>query len=240
MAVKQMQSAARVLATFEAVVSEQPIGLGALARRLGEDKSALQRALATLASAGWIEPANSGATGWQASNRVLVLAHVARRGSDVVQRARQVLEQLRDETEETIILNVPDGRTLVIVDAVVSHQVLRTSPKVGMLVPVSSSAAGRALLSHLPMDEVIEFVDGEPPPDLGATLAADRERGWSINAEDVAQGVTAVGAAVLTADGRPVASITISVPIARMPFERYDELGAQVARAAAELSDGQR
>ena len=236
MAVKQMQSAARVLATFEAVVSAQPIGLGALARRLGEDKSALQRALATLASAGWIEPASTGATGWQPSNRVLVLAHVAQRGADIVQRARLVLERLRDETEETIILNVPDGKTVVIIDTVVSHQVLRTSPKIGMLVPVGSSAAGRALLCHLPMDEVVEFFDGEAPPDLAATLVADRERGWSINAEDVAQGVTAVGAAVLAADGRPVASITISVPIARMPSERYEKLGEQVAHATAGLS----
>lgn len=236
MAVKQMQSAARVLATFEAVVSAQPIGLGALARRLGEDKSALQRALATLASAGWIEPASSGATGWRPSNRVLVLAHVAQRGADIVQRARLVLERLRDETEETIILNVPDGKTVVIIDTVVSHQLLRTSPKIGMLVPVGSSAAGRALLCHLPMDEVVEFFGGEAPPDLAATLVADRERGWSINAEDVAQGVTAVGAAVLAADGRPVASITISVPIARMPSERYEKLGEQVAHATAGLS----
>lgn len=236
MAVKQVQSAARVLATFEAVVGAQPIGLGALARQLGEDKSALQRALATLASAGWIEPSSTCGAGWQASNRVLVLAHLSQRGADIVERARPTLERLRDETGETIILNVPDGKTVVILDAAVSHQVLRTSPKIGMLVPVRPSAAGRALLCHLSMVEVAEFFDGEAPADLVVTLAADRKRGWSINAEDVAQGATAVGAAVLAADGRPLASITISVPTARMPAARYDELGEHVARAAAGLS----
>ena len=237
MAVKQVQSAARVLATFEALVRNQPVGLGALARELGEDKSALQRALTTLASAGWIEPASVGGAGWRASNRVLVLAHLAERQADIVERARRVLERLRDDTGETIILNVPDGNRVVILDAAVSRQVLRTSPQIGMSVPVGLSAAGRALLCHLATDDVAKFLDGDVPARFAATLAADRKRGWSINAEDVAPGATAVGAAVLNGEGRPLASITISVPTARMPAARYDELGELVSRTCAELSE---
>jgi IclR family acetate operon transcriptional repressor len=236
-AVKQVESAARVLGAFETLIRNQPIGLGALARQLGEPKSAVQRALATLAATGWITPAADEGSGWQASSRILVLAHIAQHGADIVEQARPVLERLQDETDETIILNVPDGDRVVVLDMAISRQLLRTSPQVGLLVPVPTSAAGRAILCHLPPDEAAAFLDGAPPADLAATLAADRARGWSINAGEVAAGASAVGAAVLAAGGRPTASITISVPTARMPAERYEQLGQLVAQAAAGLSD---
>ena len=57
MAVKALRSATRVLSVLEAVASLQPVGLAAVARHLDEDKSAVQRALATLAEDGWIRPA---------------------------------------------------------------------------------------------------------------------------------------------------------------------------------------
>ena len=50
MAVKHLRLA-RVLATFEALADHQPVGVGALARVLDDDKSAVQRALMTLAAA---------------------------------------------------------------------------------------------------------------------------------------------------------------------------------------------
>lgn len=236
MGVKQIQSATRVLSVFEALVRNQPIGLGALARELGEDKSAVQRALATLSEAGWITPAQDGETGWRASSRVLVLAHLAHQGDDLAARARPVLERLRDETGETVILNAPDANRIVILDVAVSREVLRTSPEVGLLVPVAASAAGRAILCHLPPADVRAFLGAAPSRTLAATLAADRRRGWSVNVGEVNPGATAVGAAVLSADGRPLGSITISVPSARMPSARYDELGPLVASAAASLS----
>ena len=54
MAVKRSQSASRVLSVLELIASRQPIGVSALAKLLDEDKSAVQRAIMTLADAGWI------------------------------------------------------------------------------------------------------------------------------------------------------------------------------------------
>ena len=59
MAVKPLQSLQRALSVIEAIAANQPIGVAALARLLGEDKSAVQRDLMTLADAGWIRAARS-------------------------------------------------------------------------------------------------------------------------------------------------------------------------------------
>ena len=53
MAVKRSQSAARVLAALEGIARHQPVGVSELARQLGADKSATQRAIMTLAAPVW-------------------------------------------------------------------------------------------------------------------------------------------------------------------------------------------
>ena len=61
MSVKRSQSAARVLAVLECIARHQPIGVSELARLLQADKSAVQRAVMTLADDGWIRLASGNA-----------------------------------------------------------------------------------------------------------------------------------------------------------------------------------
>jgi IclR family acetate operon transcriptional repressor len=130
MAVKRLQSAARVLATFEALADNQPLGVGALARVLEDDKSAVQRALMTLAAAGWIRRAAGDGTRWEVTTRVLGLAHTAQRRSGLRDRIRPTLEALRESTGETVILNVPENGQIVVLDVVESMRLVRTAPTV--------------------------------------------------------------------------------------------------------------
>jgi len=232
MAVKQVQSATRVLATFEALADHQPVGVGALARVLDDDKSAVQRALMTLAEAGWIRRTTGDRTRWEVTTRVLALAHGAQRRTGLRERARPVLERLRDETGETAILNVPESGQVVVLDVAESNQLVRTVPGIGLVVPPLASAAGQAILAHLPVAQLADY---------GVTggyerLAAVRARGWSVNDRDATPGASAVGAAVLDGEGRPLASITISGPAARMDADVLDRLGPLVNSAAASLS----
>jgi IclR family acetate operon transcriptional repressor len=230
-----VRSAERVLATLEALAEHQPIGVGALARVLDEDKSAVQRALVTLAAAGWIRPEGGDQTRWELTTRPLVVAHHAQRRLGLRQRARPTLEALRDETEESIILAVPDVDRIVIVDVVESRQLVRTAPHVGMVIPATTSAAGQAILAAWEPDQRESFL-GEMPPDVTAELERIRARGWSLNANDVARGATSVGAPIVDGDGQPLGGIAVSAISARMPREVQVRLGARVAEVAAVLS----
>jgi IclR family acetate operon transcriptional repressor len=220
------------LAVFEAVAQHQPIGVSALARLVGDDKSAVQRALMTLAESGWIERGGIGGH-WEVTSRVLVMVQ---RRSGLLERTRASLEALRDETDETVILNVPDEGQILVLDVVESNQLVRTSPAIGFAVPASTSAAGHAILAYLPTNELALYIAGSPDERLTKRLAEVRRRGWGINAGDVTPGARAVGAPILDAEQRAIASITISAPADRMPQEVQNVLGPLVVATARRLS----
>jgi IclR family transcriptional regulator, acetate operon repressor len=234
--VKRLRSASRVLAVVEAVAEHQPIGVAALARLLDDDKSAVQRALMTLADDGWIHPAPGEPTRWELTTRIHVLAHLAQGHTDLRQRARISLDALRELTGETIILAVPDAGRLVAIDVLESRQLVRTAPYVGMVIPAADSASGQAVLAHLDDDERAAFLGAPVPPALHDTLLTVRRRGWALNDGDVVAGATNIGAAIVDDDGRPVAAVTVSAPSDRVPASRHAKLGALVADTAASLS----
>lgn len=236
MAVKHVQSAARVLLTFEALAEHQPIGVGALARVLDEDKSAVQRALMTLADVGWIQRVAGDPQRWEAASRIRSLAPGLQRRNDVRDRAHPVLEALRDATEETVLLAIPANGTVVVIDVVESHRMVRTAPAVGFVVPPATSAAGQAILARLPDDELATYLDIPIDDALRDRLSTVRDRGWAVNDHDVTPGVSAVAAAVLDAWDRPLASIAVSGPADRLPPAALEQLGAQTAAAATQLS----
>jgi IclR family transcriptional regulator, acetate operon repressor len=237
MAVKALRSAARVLATLEAVAEFQPVGVAELSRVLADDKSAVQRALVTLARDGWIRPAPGEHTRWELTTRILVVAEQARGHNSLRQHARRALELLRDETGESIILSVPDAGRIVAIDIVESRQMVRTAPFVGMLLPAAASAAGQAILAHME-DDTRTTLLGEPStPALRRLLAGVKKRGWALNDGDVIAGATTVGAAVLDTERRPVAGISVSGPSDRLPPSCHARMGRLVAETAALLSE---
>lgn len=238
MSVKPSRSATRVLTVLEAVSELQPVGLAELARHLDEDKSAVQRALATLAGDGWIRPTGTRPPRWELTTRALVMASRATTRSDLRERARPTLERLRDLTGESVLLAVPDAPRIVTLDVVESRELVRAAPHVGMVLPLVGSAAAQAVLSHLPPDELVAYLGDPPDPVAVAPLAGVRRRGWALNRGDVTAAASGIAAAVLDREGRPLASIAVSAPTDRLPRDRHAEVGGLVARAAAELGGG--
>src|SRR4051812_35571529 len=92
MPVKHSQSASRVLAALELIARHQPVGLAKLAKLLGADKSAVQRAIATLANDGWIELTAQSPPRWELTARIFAVSHIGHSSNDLRQRARSALE----------------------------------------------------------------------------------------------------------------------------------------------------
>ena len=233
MSVKRLRSAERMLAVIDAIAAHQPIGVAALTTLLGDDKSAVQRVLVTLADAGWIQPIGT-PTKWELTTHVLVVAEQTRDRHTLARAARPVLETLREATGESIILAVPDGGQIAIADVEISRQLVRTAPHAGMVIPTATSAAGQAILSVLDdagRERLLGYAADER---LRAELDGARRLGYSLNLHW--SGSSSVGAPIVTAAGAVQGAIAVSAPAERLPATlrtRYGRLLVEQCRALA-------
>lgn len=239
MSVKTSQSGTRMLAVLEAIAAQQPIGVSALARLLDADKSAVQRALATLAQAGWISATPERPLRWELSARLFSLANLPHSSEDLRRRAAPALSALRDETGETVFLAIPDLSRFVVIDVYESRHLLRTAPRIGEIIQVTATATGRVMLAHMPPERQAELLGHAPGAALDSELALCRERFYASSVGEVVEGATNIAAPVLDGLGRPVAAIAISGPSDRLAPPRLDALGRTLAETARLLSHGE-
>lgn len=237
MAVKRSSSATRMLKVFERIAELQPIGVSALARELGEDKSAVQRDLMTLADAGWIRGVGSAAGQWELTPHVLTLARPPHSSDSLRQRARPALERLRGETGETAYLSIPDGDRFVVLDAAESPQMLRMVPPIGMVVQIHGTATARAILPYLPESEQLRLLGGPIPEAMRAEFGETRARGYAVNDEDIAPGAVALASAIFDRNAVPVGALILTGPTERLAAGRRAELGEKLCREASDLSE---
>jgi len=222
--VKEIQSVRNACALIEVVAARQPIGVSDVARAAGLDKSAAQRLAVTLHAAGWLDRTGDGR--WRIAPDLVHLARRAAEGS-IVASMRPVLEQLRDDTGETVILVTIEHDRLLVLDMAESRQALRISPS-GRHLPLSHSSAVRAVAAYLSADELAAL--REIDPGLDEEILADvRRKGWAINDREIVDDARVVGTAVRRVDGAPLAAVIIAAPTSRMSREDMQRVGEHLA-----------
>ncbi|WP_405624368.1 IclR family transcriptional regulator [Streptomyces sp. NBC_00076] len=242
-----MKSVTRSLRVLEAVAQHQPVTVGELTKLFGLPKSTVQRTLITLAEAGWLRANRKDTTRWEIGARVLAVRPAALQGSSLFAAAREPMIRLRDAVNETIHLSVPDAlHGMVVVDRVDCDHPVRTFHAIGDTSPLHATAVGRAVLAHLPKQDVEELITGglerfsdttpADPDDLRAELDRIRTDGYAVNRNQYRPGVCAVAAPVLDEDGTPLATVAISMPESRYDADRVPEWGRLVADTTAEIT----
>jgi IclR family transcriptional regulator, acetate operon repressor len=158
------------------------------------------------------------------------------------QRARPLLERLRDEFGETVNLGVLDGDSAIYLDIVESRRSVRLAAKRGDRDPIHSTALGKAIAAHLSDERVKEILtaSGMPartvntitePDDYLAELAKVRRVGHALdNGENEVDGRCV---AVVIPGTRLPAGLSLSAPAARFPLQDVGKV-ATALRAAAE------
>jgi DNA-binding IclR family transcriptional regulator len=149
--------------------------------------------------------------------RLAALGRAATDGFDLAEAARPALQALVAETGESAQLYIRDGRFRVCVLALESPHGLRTIVPLGARLPLDQGSGGTVL--------------------RGLT----GERGWTESVGERVEGVASVSAPVVDRDGRLVAAVSVSGPVARTtrsPGRRYAAaVVAAAARVEAALTD---
>jgi IclR family acetate operon transcriptional repressor len=232
--VKRSQSGTRILAVLEEVARRHPIGVSELARGIGEDKSAVQRALATLGDEGWIRPTLGKPVRWEPTARLSVLARLAG-GQDLAQRFRPALQLLRDETGETVLLALLDGDRFVITDSFEGRHFLRTAPPLGLIVSAANSATARAVLPFMSAERQAAFLGGPPDAAQAEDFRLTRARGYSVTIDEIVEGATTLASALFEGD-EPVGAVLLSAPSDRLGAADHATFGERVAATARRFS----
>jgi DNA-binding IclR family transcriptional regulator len=156
------------------------------------------------------------------------LGHAASGQFALTEVARPILEQLRDDTGESVQLYVREGDGRRCVVSLQSPHGLRWIVPEGALLPLDRGSAGRVLR---PLPREVTAQGGRRAPTAVTSP-------WVESVEEREKGVASVSAPVLDAAGAVVAAVSVSGPVERMTRAPGRRFGAEVTAAAARLSDG--
>jgi len=240
-----IESVGRALRLLTLVAERGSVTVTAAAEHLDVARSTAHRMLTTLVAEDYVRQ-DPGTKAYGPGRGMLELGLSALRNLDVRAAARPELETLRDELGETAHVTLLEGTHVLFVDSVESARAVRVGSRVGMQMAAHCTAAGKAVLAALPPAALDEYLAALPPgltPNsltgsdaVRAEIEETRGRGWATNFEESEDGLSAVAAAIAEPSGAVRASLTVSLPAARLPPERAPEIAEAVVAAAGRVS----
>lgn len=240
-----LRNAIRILDTFTA--HERELGVSELARRLGLGKSTVHRILATLAAEHLVE--RSLETGrYRLGIRLYELGALVSSHLDLHEAAALYMDDLRNQTGETVHVAILDGREVVYVERRESPRTLRAFGRIGYRNLAHCTSTGKVLLAGVAEDKLCRLLEGvslEARTPYSITdraklleeLQRVRERGFAMNLNESEIGLASVAAPIRQADAQVVAAISVAGPSARFEGEALRRIIAATVETARAISE---
>jgi DNA-binding IclR family transcriptional regulator len=237
----------RALAILEILSTQGPdLSLGEVSDKLDLHKSTAHRLIMVLERHKFIER-NSASGRYRLGLKLFELGTKAVAQLDLRERARPFLERLVLETSETVHLCILDDSEVVYLDKVEPERSVRMATSIGRRNPMHCTAVGKAIMAYLPVAEVEAIIRRHGMKAMTANtitnflelkkeLSTIRQRGYSIDDEEIEEGVRCVGCVVRNFSGEPLAAISASGPAFRVTQGKIAGLAIPVMAAAHGLS----
>jgi DNA-binding IclR family transcriptional regulator len=224
-----------------------PVGPSELSRRLELPKSSIANICNALVEVGLLRRAG---TGFALGRRLAELGGAYLAAVDVVQEFYDATETLPTAADETMQLAVLDGLEVTYIARHDGSQPIRLASEIGRRLPATCTSLGKAALAALDEAEVAARLEGvtrlptmtrhshADVPSLLEDLEGVRRRGYSIDAEETAEGIVCYGVAIpgrRPGEGPYAASVTLLK--ARAEPARRDAVVRDLKTLAAMLSD---
>jgi IclR family pca regulon transcriptional regulator len=243
-----VEALARGLRILDAFTEQTPsLSLTEISSAVGLDKSTVFRFVYTYERLGYLlrDPETKR---YRPGLKVLRLGFSALSSLGLPQISQPYLRALSKLTGETTNMTVLDGREIVYVARNATQQIIAVNLQLGSRLPAYCTSMGKAQLADKTRDELSDLLGEGPYPAKGsrtltsldalvAELEKVREQGYAINDEELVAGLRSVAAPIRTSEGRIVAAINVSVPVARVSRQELeDDLAPKVMTAAREIS----
>lgn len=220
----------------------QPRALKELAASAAMAPAKAHRYLVSLIRAGLAEQERE--TGrYRLGPLALQLGLGALRSVDVLKLGGEVMAELREAIDETVMLAIWGNKGPMVARWEESSRPVATNVRAGWVMPLASSATGRLFVTYLPAALTTPLLEKElaRQPELRkgypASLEEIRTHGLSRVEGDLLRGVSGVAAPVFDYDGKMVASLAAVGIQGLMDVSWRGPIARAVKQAADRLSE---
>jgi len=238
-----LQRGLRLLQLF----SESPRGLTAkqVANLSRLPVSTVHRFLANLENTGFLNCGGDGV--YHLGIACFAIGHAALGQLDIRRLSLPYLQELNQQTRETIHLTVRHGLSAVYVEKLDSLEPLRIHSRIGAAVPLYCTAVGKVMLANMPDGErervvrQLELRRLTPNTvgslqELEAELYRVRKNGYACDLEEHELHIRCVAAPIWDHSGAVHASLSITAPVVRMAVSRLRQLAPMIQAAGLHIS----
>jgi DNA-binding IclR family transcriptional regulator len=224
---------------FRLAEHRRGVSLQQLAREVGCSKSTVHRLLATLEGMAVVERAEPQGH-YRLGRRARELAPTGWARTDLRHVALPYMQQLREESEETVTLHLLDGYDHVVVEECESQQEIRRTLPLGQRAPLLRGATAKALLAFLPETEATRLLAAtQTTADEGPTaqeLHDIRSLGYAFSISERVPGGSAISVPIRDQGERVCAALSISGPSFRFTPARAIRSAPALMHAADEIA----
>lgn len=225
--------------------SKDGIGVREAARATHIDRSAVSRLLSQLEQLGCVEQvADRG--NYTAGPRLFSIAAAVRGRDSLWNAAEPILASVVARHNETCFLTVRQGDYVEFREKVDCRQTIRYVVELGKSFRLPTGAAGRAILSALPLEEAerilgvgLERYTDYSITDLPAYLKQldeDRQFGYAVSVGLWVENGAGVASPYFDASGACVGALTLSCPADRLKPSMIPAIGQSIRGASRDLS----
>ncbi|WP_457967513.1 IclR family transcriptional regulator [Arthrobacter sp. D1-29] len=241
-----VQSVDRALQILEILSRDGHAGVSDIAEEMGVHKSTVFRLLESLVGPEMVQQ-NTGRGKYQLGFGILRLAASIPARLSLVREARPILEDLAQQSKETVNLAVLRSGYAVNVDQALGPSSLATYDWVGGLTPLHATSSGKVFLAALPADERRRILDEVGLSARTPCTITDRgvlekqlldvaRNGYAETREELEIGLNAIAVPVFNHVGAVIGSVSISGPAFRFDTEKQPGLIASLREAGLQIS----
>jgi DNA-binding IclR family transcriptional regulator len=242
----KVQSVDRTLDVLEALATRRGAsGISELSQLVGLHVSTVHRLLATLVDRGYVRQ-DPDSSRYHLGSRIFTLANAADLHLDLRLVARPYLERLMRNSGETANLVTCTENEVVYLDQVASLHLVKMFTTPGLRAPLYCTGTGKAFLAFKGTafaEPVLAAPMRRYTPRtivtraaLEAELATIRKQGFSIDNEEMEEGVRCLAVPIFDRHSECIGAMSVSGPITRMTPERVAKLSHVAKQIALDCS----
>ncbi len=242
----RVQSLVRAFGLLDELAKHESMTLSELASLVSLPRSTTHRLLTTMEALRYVAFDRATAE-WSIGVQAFTVGSVFGKTRSWGELGRPIMHSLMSEVHHCVNIAVPERKGVCYVGQVTVSGFQQTAARLGAVLPLHTTASGKAVMAHWSRSELDRYLQGTPLKGrttrsivdagrLRQELAETYDRGYAFDDEEHDMGLRCVAAIVHDRGGMPCGALSISDRASRLTRDRLDELGSPLVLAARKMS----